>query len=354
MCNAIMKKKIVFLSIIVMITLFYFGLSIFALADSSIPLEKQLVYSHKKHVERGYKCQVCHPGITESDDAQDRNFPKEETCRVCHDGVILDNSCTLCHQNLTDLKALPNPKRDILFSHKIHYAADPDCYRCHKGVDKTHYCLGEFLPEMPICMDCHDGHQAGRECEVCHAGVPRPNLRPKNHNELWLHAHRSESRDSRDQCSLCHEQTYCQDCHQGFNITAFVHDKDYLMQHGLDARLRITDCDACHDSEQFCQECHISQGAGKPMTHLLDPNWDQSGHAREAVNNIEPCAACHNGSASVCIDCHQEGSGLNPHSTGFISGQNKGPWHDDDGYMCYYCHLRQDDATVGFCGYCHF
>ena len=31
-----------------------------ASAQNDVPLEKRLDYSHKKHIERGYKCQVCH------------------------------------------------------------------------------------------------------------------------------------------------------------------------------------------------------------------------------------------------------------------------------------------------------
>jgi nitrate reductase cytochrome c-type subunit len=30
-----------------------------------------------------------------------------------------------------------------------------------------------------------------------------------------------------------------------------------------------------------------------------------------------------------------------------------GPWHSDEGYYCYQCHVSTHEGGVGFCGYCH-
>lgn len=327
--------------------------ALYAVAQDPIPLEKQLVYSHKKHIERGYKCQSCHPGITESDQAEDRNLPLEATCRACHDGIIIDDDCTLCHHNMLNLEPLPNPERDIIFSHKLHFPIENDCYVCHAGIERTDYCKGEYLPEMHICMDCHDGAEASAECETCHGNVPRHELKPKNHNETWLHAHRSEARDSRGECKMCHVTADCQDCHEGYNILLEAHEADYLLKHALDAKVNASDCASCHNAKDFCQECHRDAGVDMPLNHVLDPMWTQIGHARAAVSDIETCATCHNGPTSVCITCHQEGSGNNPHPSQYADRMGDGPWHDDDGYMCYYCHIKQDDQRIGFCGYCH-
>ncbi len=324
------------------------------LTRDPVPLEKLVVLSHKKHLNRGYKCLICHPKVTESDNAGDRNLPTEATCRVCHDGVIIDNSCTLCHQNMLNLTPIPNPERDIIFSHKLHLMDRQDCVACHGyGITQTDYCRGEFLPQMSICSDCHDGEQTDNECEICHGNVPRQNLRPENHNEMWLHGHRSEARDNRDECSMCHAQASCQDCHQGYNIMVEIHEKDYLLQHALEARLKFSDCTTCHDSQEFCQSCHEDEGVSQPLNHLTDFDWAESGHARPAIDNVEICAACHGGSASVCIDCHYEGSGYNPHPADYGSRLGKGPWHEDKTYMCYDCHFDQEEMQAGFCGYCH-
>ncbi len=321
-------------------------------AWSDVPLEKQLVYSHKKHLERGYECAVCHTGISESVKAQDRNLPDEKTCRVCHDGAVIRNECSLCHQNMLNIGPIPQSERKFIFSHKQHLKYDPNCRRCHEGITQTDYCKGEYLPKMLVCLECHNGYQASNDCEICHGNVPRQQLRPENHNELWLHAHRSEARQNRAKCSECHTEDTCLDCHLGYNVLANVHDKDYRLKHALDLKIHATDCAACHNTQTFCQDCHDKERVDKPINHLLTADWAVSGHAKAARNQIEACAVCHDGPGSNCITCHKEG-GRNPHPANYGLRLGHGPWHDDENYMCYDCHVKQSEKTIGFCGRCH-
>lgn len=329
----------------------FFGIGLAA----DIPLEKMLVSSHKKHIEKGYKCQVCHVKITESENASDRNLPSEATCRVCHDGIIIRDDCSVCHLIMTDIQALPNPEREIIFSHRMHVNSEPDCYFCHEGIHDTHYCKGEYLPEMSVCMNCHNGDQAMNECHICHGNKPLSRLKPEDHNITWIHGHRSAGRDHRGKCEMCHTESMlsCQECHRGFNELATSHPQDYLLEHALDARINASDCASCHDPISFCQDCHNAEGVDKPVDHLVDPFWNTTGHAMVAKRDMETCVVCHNGPGSNCTTCHREGM-TNPHPEDYGQRLGKGPWHEDSDYMCYDCHIEQTDPAMGFCGYCHF
>ena len=210
------------------------------------------------------------------------------------------------------------------------------------------------MPGMRVCSECHDGGQAPKECAICHSGdVTLLDIHPLE----WSHQHGQRASSEPQWCGECHtRQEFCLDCHRGDNILGEIHDLNYIYTHGLDARGKAADCGQCHDNQDFCVACHES-GRRMPLAHSK-LSWGTD-HGRYAREDVENCASCHESGDPTCAraGCHNDFDGMRGtdsriHSTDAAQFDMAGPWHDDDGYYCYQCHLKTP-AGDGFCGYCH-
>jgi len=200
---------------------------------------------------------------------------------------------------------------------------------------------------------------------------------------------------------MCHQEQTCQDCHTATNVItenntvsqffqpyspskikngvkqqqiSRVHELNFRLTHGIEARGKTAECESCHQVQTFCANCHGSNnedfalGGIVPTSHLK-PNFKTLGvgsggglHATLARRDIETCAACHDvqGADPTCITCHLDSDGIkgtNPktHPPNFMKDV-RGDWHDDAGSVCYNCHNgspSQLPSQGGFCGYCH-
>jgi hypothetical protein len=189
------------------------------------------------------------------------------------------------------------------------------------------------------------------DCNDCHKSE---GIAP-THDEDWLHAHAILAKEGQKNCSACHQQSFCLDCHKGGGIDAKLstknyrsdytpksHRSDWLEIHPIKAKDNPQNCYRCHE-QQYCNQCHSRYPAGALhiRSHLmLGPNGQTyapslSDHAAEARRNLQSCQACHP-DGDVCIQCHSaKTGGANPHprNWGSISGnyRNSG--------LCERCHL---------------
>ena len=348
------------------------------------------LFSHGTHGEDlGMDCVDCHASATESASSSDRNLPEKDVCASCHD-VEEPDECATCHPDLERAESFPNPKRSIIFSHSRHLEAQElSCAICHPDADDD-----AVVPPMSLCMRCHDATQAPSACALCHEDID--GLRPESHQYGWMDDHREEVRVGAE-CAMCHQEAYCQECHDGARLIESranartydpsfgprtqgsepmmvekVHDLNYRYTHGLDASDKATDCSVCHLKAAFCRTCHLPEGenfAGAlPQWHGGD-DWGAfatrvgSGggrHAELARRDIERCAACHDvqGDDPACLLCHIDrtpglGNDPQPHKDSFAEEEGEGEWHDDEGAVCFVCHMNTRTTGVGFCGYCH-
>jgi hypothetical protein len=229
----------------------------------------------------------------------------------------------------------------ITFDHIEHndYVEDSPCVTCH--VEDTQ----SIVPGKQVCEECHDADFA--------KDVDYPSL--TSHGPLWAFQHRAEAKGQAINCSQCHEQNYCLECHidgrademnELGNNLANVHRSDFQVSHPVAARTDPQLCSSCHENS-FCVDCHDSfnrndlafdshrrswsdlrvspsgaehrfydesqcQGC-HPNSVLPSHDWSGS-HAREARKNLATCQACHP-EGDVCITCHsaRSGLGVNPH-----------------------------------------
>ncbi|MBL1213375.1 MAG: cytochrome c3 family protein [Ignavibacteriae bacterium] len=389
-----MKSKFYLLSLLLSVTLI-FTLSAFQTNsenDDKIDNKNIIKFSHMLHAEQ-MDCADCHTGAAESTALSDRLLPDKPTCAECHDVEDEDN-CELCHYE-ENYEALVQSESQLIFSHKYHLDdKEMSCEECHAGFAEIDYSseLKNPNPAMANCYTCHnDISVASNACESCH--ISTVGLIPETHKKVNFVDRHGFSADE-ESCQMCHASSFCEDCHVATNafdnpnrlndfytpysphnyiddtkqqVISRVHELNYRYTHGIDAKGKSFECTTCHETETFCAECHSSDGGDfamggiVPLSHTAPDFLMGSGgeHAVLAKRDIERCASCHDtqGADPNCIQCHQDFDGIegtNPktHQKGFMMDTD-GSWHDDDGAVCYNCHINTFTTGVGFCGYCH-
>ncbi len=293
------------------------------------PAEREVLFNHKLHVEKGLTCDHCHRGVAAVDHAGAAQMPMMADCTTCHDGAQAPANCEICHSNLSDL--WPSTHTDEWMHRHQSFTSDDakdDCAACH----------GARSAGITDCQECHEG-------EV----LARSGTKSADHFAPY------DPNAARRGKPLVLER---------------VHALDYAYTHGQDARGKETDCQSCHEPATFCAECHQGQGGipqARPLWHG-GADWGAvSGgvgtgggrHGEMARRDIENCAACHDvqGQDPVCLSCHmdrQPGVGNDPrtHESGFMRDV-KGPWHYDLNETCFACHQPSPFSAPGFCTYCH-
>ena len=115
-------------------------------------------------------------------------------------------------------------------------------------------------PGNPKCTECHE--TSLRE------GFAYARF---NHTASFGRQHRGAAYQQERVCSMCHTQSFCNDCHATYvelkpstknqteTYRQFPHWGDYLSRHRIDARVDPTSCFRCHGnpkSSKTCAGCH--------------------------------------------------------------------------------------------------
>jgi hypothetical protein len=81
---------------------------------------------------------------------------------------------------------------------------------------------------------------------------------PLTHSSrLWVFEHKREASAGGTNCSACHAQTYCQNCHDS-GAKLVSHD-NMLFDHGAVIReVTTTPCTFCHQKPS-CERCHTEE-----------------------------------------------------------------------------------------------
>jgi len=308
-----------------------------------------ILFSHVKHKDRAGSCEQCHPSALKSRYTADRLLPHHEHCAECHKGAAsafkdarlrMGQQCLPCHEGTASGERPEpgvHPRANIHFSHSKHRSRGTKCDRCHRG-NSTAGSKIRDLPDMRLCMQCHDGKRAHFECRKCHisksdgrivALMNNKSLKPPTwlynmeHDAHWLQRHFRSAGLNSSRCSACHSQQYCLDCHAGRVKVRNVHPGDWLHLHSISGRMDNPRCRSCHRRQSFCIECHRRTGfAMDSPAGTLDPpprrfhpsGWSQGGHRRDARRNIGACVSCH--SEGSCSTCHAR---VNPHPSNWRS-----------------------------------
>ena len=208
--------------------------------------------------------------------------------------------------------------------------ADPEFLRRHGSAARK---------SAVSCATCH----TQESCLACHAGKPdvRSALpaagpgrgkgavihreRPASHGGDFsdLHGPVADARPARPAAAVM-SGPQCLDCHRpnAADATPGYHPAGFLSRHPAAAYTRETSCSDCHNTGQFCADCHVSAGLSsrrKAQRRIPRRQADHSslGHGQAARQNLESCVACH--AERDCLTCHSAlaGQRFNPHGPGF-------------------------------------
>jgi hypothetical protein len=247
-----------------------------------------MVFNHKKHVDRNIKCQQCHGDVQDIELATRDQMPRMRGCFGCHQHPEAaargdaKSTCDTCHIKGGSTEG---------------------------GRLKTAFASGRMEPPRWL-------HNA-------------------QHTPDFIQRHKYVAANDSQFCSNCHKEEFCVGCHDGRVRPRNIHPSDYLSMHSTEARLAMQKCTSCHREQSFCLNCHQRLGvsmsgpaavreAGRfhpPKTEWSDAPRRPGHHAFEAMRNLNACVSCH--IERDCVVCHGGqgiGGGFNPHMNGFVGG----------------------------------
>ncbi len=291
----------------------WIGIIIFALHAQDRLSKSQsqgLIFSHEFHtVEQEIECQTCHQGALKSTSGKDDLLPDMDTCADCHD-VEDENDCTKCHTDADNVVLMPridvySPK----FSHEKHLKKGLECKTCHASIVYAKAEHARWFPTMEQCQTCHQKQTVLTECNDCH--MPGEKLKPVSHKSDFRHTHATLARIGTDpatqkDCRSCHQEKFCQDCHEGDNLSRRTHPLNFEFTHSFEALGKEKQCLSCHQSRVFCAECHEENNV---MPHSHTAGWavpEVGGrHVQDARADFAYCMTCHEQEVEeMCGKCH--------------------------------------------------
>ncbi|MFH1863281.1 MAG: hypothetical protein ABH878_10780, partial [bacterium] len=251
-----MKPAIVFTTFIAALLIFAFWLSV----SDEIRAEDELTTQtlHFLHVsEQGLACADCHARSTAIE---------QETCPTCHDAVDFDELLATFRGTMTTASA-PQRLPELIMHHEKH-PVEVACQQCHHRFETIGAVPIRENLSMQDCMICHSDRNGPLKCAVCHGtDSPEP---PLNHHADFRKNHGIAAASNQQDCALCHQEAYCQDCHEGINLQGRIHPLNFEQTHFLEALGQTQDCLVCHETRQFCVDCHRQRMV---LTHPLGYSW---------------------------------------------------------------------------------
>ena len=285
-------KQIIQVSLLILLAVFT-STMVFSSDNRS---EKGIKFNHDIHVsDNEMACSDCHLNI-ENLKAGDRAMPDHDVCADCHD---VEADCGVCHTTPDDPFGVPQAKGYLQFGHKAHVGGGLDCEECHGKPNSP------TLPTNAVCHTCHSVEYQPLDCSLCHSGsAPRP----VDHQLVtWTQDHGLDAAMSTSDCSVCHEQVTCDECHQGENLYGSPHPPTWKFNHFAETSYGA-ECLTCHETRETCTECHR---AVLPLPHPLGQVWanNVSGgdHMEDAKSFMESCLSCHDVGEDdpTCAKCHE-------------------------------------------------
>lgn len=292
-----MKKKTIIIFAVSAVILIG-ALTVFSVGSRAF---KPVKFSHRLHVlDNEMACEDCHTTVM-SGSFNARAIPDHEICIQCHE-TDDETNCATCHKDPNNPEKLPPIQGAYYgFAHNKH--TDFKCHTCHGKIsEKT---SDPVIPVMSDCQTCHKLKKGPLECESCHMGVDNVPVPQEHKLADWKEQHGMDAAGKVSNCSQCHTQESCDECHQGENIYGKPHPEGWLFNHFTEASFG-GDCMVCHESREECTTCHR---AWQPVPHPLGAafaNSEGGQHTELAESFIEACISCHDvgGDDPTCARCH--------------------------------------------------
>jgi hypothetical protein len=351
------------------------------------PEKCSVCHEAKSHLADDNKCSTCHrtlatatalseqrvaalpkpPSHARADFLSTHGAPAgaaSPTCATCH----ARESCERCHANAARLQPIAALARDARVARLVAGKAVPtpaDHRRAefvleHGSTARASAARCAACHSRPSCATCHTGDGAkavldklpGAAEAAGHGVRLRADWQPAAHQRdtttyrVRVHpvdfsrAHGTLAASEAMNCSGCHAQKFCSDCHAGERNSRRYHPANFVSRHAPESYSRDTECSACHSTEAFCRDCHRQTGLAARTGnrslafHNAQPLWLVQ-HGTAARQALSTCTACHQ--QSYCMQCHSDaGMRINPHGPDF----NAARMHSRNPTLCVRCHFK--------------
>jgi hypothetical protein len=218
--------------------------------------DNKLIFSHNVHIVQEVRCATCHERTLGHFSAP---APLMMTCLSCHEGDTAPNACKNCHSNLEEIApGVDEPA--------VHLGTDvhqrETCAKCHDVDEWCEQCHGVAMPHPITWLGQHSkaAGRTGQDCAKCHQsqdqtfcirchGVDMP------HPAYWYSNHGDVAENNPDSCDRCHPpaQDFCDACHHaGFDRTLEWSEEGHGAAVGGHGTSR---CFVCHE-QSYCEDCH--------------------------------------------------------------------------------------------------
>lgn len=327
---------------------------------------------HVKHLDAGLQCTTCHNRIAHVDAEKYEPLKSWKPGFEYKDFMTMREGCWRCHSD--DPKYKDQETLNIVA--KSGKNPPTSCIACHDQKWNLKPIDGEYDHNDAKGVPWSDGARrhgkvASKDvsaCLACHPRTPEdavasrsklPNCtgschprvsKPTSHNDQWVkqppHNHSIKAREGKDTCLVCHQEDFCDNCHQ----TRMPHEVDWRSNHGAEAALTAkTDndssltCDKCHQPEPTenrapsCEKCH------KAAVYPHPKPWAPQHGKIARTGGVDVCETCHVREA-FCNKCH--GGVEMPHEATWL-GDHRKFVKDNAVDACWTCHQK------GQCEKCH-
>jgi hypothetical protein len=285
--------------------------------------DRDWAWAHGDDAARDTKsCATCHA---------------QPSCRACHIGTGADEV----------IRRLPAPGRGEPQGVRLERATSMSSFSAAgqrvRSTDAIasptgrHY-EGDVIMEPSAAAVLAGDASSGARADT----VPRRHV-VRVHAADYARVHGTEASARQMDCTSCHVQKFCSDCHAGEGRRRF-HPANFVQRHAPEAWGREQDCASCHNTEAFCRSCHasaglVSSGGLSSAYHTRQPGWLLQ-HGQAARQGLESCTTCH--VQRDCMQCHSRaGWNVSPHGPGFDAErmQRRAPG------TCAMCHVGNPLAS---------
>lgn len=302
--------------------------------------ERPFAFDHAVHAKEGLECGDCHVSW---ETEEDPGIPPRSACMLCHEAIDAEKPPERRIETLFEgdvLRAAHTSRLadEVIFSHKQHATKPIECVECHGDIATSDGPEDYRALRMSDCVDCHRQQSVQNECATCHQRL-RTDVAPDTHLFQWTRLHgrsvRAQGTATADDCSMCHTQSSCRDCHQA--MPPDNHDNYFRQRgHGVFARMDRQNCAACHRSDS-CDACHRDT---RPLNHRGSFGGTTSTHCLVCHFPVQgnECGTCHKSTPS-----HAQATPLPPgHNLAMncrlCHGNGQALPHVDKGDECILCH----------------
>jgi len=213
-----------------------------------------------------------------------------------------DDVCLRCHT----LARTPSTRDRVIIDHAEHAESNGACLSCHLNTIHPDPAADIVLLMMEQCFECHSltavDDQAPGACDACHP--EHFDLLPVSHEPLddWRPEHGSAAELGTRQCTMCHLESSCIDCH-GLEMPHPSWWSNSDRGHGEFASANREVCGRCHTGRPDpCSACHHS------LEDAPLESWEEQHYLLVRLQGAAACMRCHKG--TFCSQCHIRGAAL--------------------------------------------